>query len=866
MAAGSKTTTQPEPERLLTWSLHLLVLFGLALAQPLYDLLARYPQFFVARHSGLVELGLLTLALSLLFPALFLLPDAVLLRLYPRLLPWWRNSLILLLLCLIALPVLKRAGMESAAILLPTALFLSAAATYAYRRFPFIRLFVSLLIPSILIFPSIFLLGPGISTLVYTTQSSSESELQLSAPAQSDAPLVMVVFDELPLNSLLNREGEIDPLRFPNFAALARDSYWFPETQTISDSTMHAVPALVTGRHPERRRLPIATEHFPTLFNLLAGSHRMKVIESVTQLCPVEICDSVFATSALDRLESLASDLSIIYGHLILPGKWASKLPGVRQNWGNFADRGFPLKDRFQRASGDAVRTFELFLASLKREDSTSFYFLHTPLPHSPWIYLPSGKQHGSRKALRRLRSGSKWIEDESAVGVALQLHLLQVGFVDRLLGRLIKRLKEEDLYDRSLIVIVADHGISFIPGLHPRRLHLMNYRQILSVPLLIKAPGQDRGQRIDGRVETIDLLPTISDILKLEIPWPMNGSSLLSKSPPKRRKRRVFTGHKEYLFWEDPAETLSNTFLCRNGMNIPTDSESVTARLDFAQETSTEIRFIGWAVDEEDRRAADRILVFADHRLVSDQSVNVSRPDVARFYSDHRFIRSGFDFTLPRSTFEETSRVRLFALLKDQVAETKYPQDYPWSAASSEPTTEDLDWSPLTICADVGNRSSTFLIERRGLTAELIGEREQANRIIRRAATADPDGFLREGPFRELIGAEAENLKQIPASGIKIRIDQEDKLENVDPNGPFVPALLMGEVSGKSLSSEGRLILAVAVNGTIRAVNPTTRIKDAPTAFFSIVPEASFRAGSNQVELFVVRESPEGYLLEKTL
>ncbi len=148
-------------------------------------------------------------------------------------------------------------------------------------------------------------------------------------------------------------------------------------------------------------------------------------------------------------------------------------------------------------------------------------------------------------------------------------------------------------------------------------------------------------------------------------------------------------------------------------------------------------------------------------------------------------------------------------------------------------------------------------------MTAALLREREKAERIIRRAATADPDGFLREGPLRELIGAETKSLKQIPSSGIKIQIDQDDELEDVNPSGPFVPALLTGEVSGSG--SEKPLNLAVAVNGTICAVSPTVQIEDTPHAFFIIVPEESFRAGGKQVDLFVVHESPEGYLLEKT-
>ncbi len=864
MVSRGETRDRLEQERLFVWTVHLLVLFGLALAQPLYDLLARYPQFFVARHSGPVELVLLTLSVSVWLPLLFVLPDALLIRLCPRCLPWWRNLLLAGLLFFMASPVLKKLGTDSTAILLPAALLFGFGGTYAYRRFAFIRLFLSLLSPSILLFPAIFLFSAPISKLVLPHSNSAETTLGLSPPIKSDIPLVMVVFDEFPLDSLLDREGKIDPIRFPSFAALAANSYWFPEAQTISDSTMHAIPALLTGRYPTGTHLPIAADHSPTLFNLLGRSHRMKVIEPITQLCPGELCAPFYKPTVVDRLESLTSDLLIIYCHLVLPQQWTSKLPDIRQNWGNFAYRGFQLIKRFKRSSRDAVGTFDLFLASLKKENGPTLYFLHTPLPHFPWTYLPSGKLHSSKGAPMRLLSGKRWIDDESAVERALQLHLLQVGFVDRLLGRLVKRLKEEDLYDRSVVTIVADHGISFVPGLDKRALRPINYRQILSVPLLIKLPGQERGQRIEGRAETIDLVPTIADILKLQIPWPVDGSSLLSKSPPPPQKRRVFTGGREFSYWKDPAENLSATVLCRDGMALPINSESVTARLDFAQKIGPEVRFIGWAADERNPQAADRVLLFVDGKLVSDQPTGVPRPDVARFYSDQRFGPSGFDFTLALSELEEGSSVRAFALLGDQVSEARYPPDYAWSTSSANLQRVAFDSSAVAFCAEAAHGSSPFLIEEPGLTAQLMRRREEAGRIIGMAATADPDGFLREGRFRELIGVEVKNLKRAPASGIQVRIDQEAEFEDVNPEESFVPAFLTGKVSGRGSSK--RLNLAVAVNGIIRAVNPTTQIEDKPTAFFSIVPEESFRAGSNSVELFVVREAEEGYLLEKTL
>ena len=61
------------------------------------------------------------------------------------------------------------------------------------------------------------------------------------------APAVVVVFDELPLNSLLDRHGLVDPVRFPHFAALQRASTWFANESIVSEGTLHGVPSLRHG-------------------------------------------------------------------------------------------------------------------------------------------------------------------------------------------------------------------------------------------------------------------------------------------------------------------------------------------------------------------------------------------------------------------------------------------------------------------------------------------------------------------------------------------------------------------------------------------------------------------------------------------
>ena len=50
------------------------------------------------------------------------------------------------------------------------------------------------------------------------------------------------------------------------------------------------------------------------------------------------------------------------------------------------------------------------------------------------------------------------------------QRYLLQLGFVDRLLGRLVARLKSQGMYDDTLIVVTADHGFAWQVGVPTRR------------------------------------------------------------------------------------------------------------------------------------------------------------------------------------------------------------------------------------------------------------------------------------------------------------------------------------------------------------------------------------------------------------
>jgi hypothetical protein len=95
-------------------------------------------------------------------------------------------------------------------------------------------------------------------------------------------------------------------------------------------------------------------------------------------------------------------------------------------------------------------------------------------------------------------------------------------------LGRLISRLRATGLYDRAVLVVTADHGVSFRAGQKRRPLSSVNLQDIAYVPLFVKLPGQRRGRVAPQPARTIDIVPTLADAIGVPIPWNVDGRSLL--------------------------------------------------------------------------------------------------------------------------------------------------------------------------------------------------------------------------------------------------------------------------------------------------------------------------------------------------
>ena len=305
--------------------------------------------------------------------------------------------------------------------------------------------------------------------------------------------IVMVVFDELPLTSLMGPGDRIDASRYPAFAGLAGDATWYRGATSVHDSTALAVPAILDGRYPRAELRSDVYSHPVNLFTLLERRYEVHAFEEATGLCPTSLCEPT-------------------------PGTTASHL-----------SHGKPTR-------------FREFVHTLERRPRPALWFKHVLLPHVPWQFYPSGRRYreNAPEPIPGLNGplgfGAPWL-----VKVSYQRHLLQLGFADRLLGELLSRLRRLGLYEGALIVVVADHGIGFHVGMERRAVTPRNVQDLAPVPLLVKLPGQRRGAIDDRHVETVDVLPTILELTGMEAATPLDGRSLLGPLASQARRVTVF-------------------------------------------------------------------------------------------------------------------------------------------------------------------------------------------------------------------------------------------------------------------------------------------------------------------------------------
>ena len=362
------------------------------------------------------------------------------------------------------------------------------------------------------------------------------------------ASIVWIVLDEAPLFPLMGTDGTINADRFPGFAALGSQSTWYRNVVATSQKTTDAVPAMLEGRWPTGGQ-PILGDHPRNLFTALGGSMEMDVSEAVTAMCPDAVCvphgsssSPTDASPVTERVPfpSFLRDASVVVGHKLLPEGLRSRLPAIDEGWGEFGagaekdaetTTATPGSTEAPR-SGHAgrVQTLERLTDNAATSTSPTLHFAHVLLPHKPWTLAPDLRMSA------RPDNDPRPVTNLDRRRDAYQSHLRQYVAVDSVIGGLVRKLKASGRWDSTMIVVTADHGLTFVPGESYRDVVNVGNPQTLDdiyrVPLFVKYPGQSAGRIDDCPVSSVDILPTVLAAVGVETGWGFDGADLAASCP----------------------------------------------------------------------------------------------------------------------------------------------------------------------------------------------------------------------------------------------------------------------------------------------------------------------------------------------
>ncbi|MCA9034505.1 MAG: sulfatase-like hydrolase/transferase [Planctomycetaceae bacterium] len=429
---------------------------------------------------------------------------------------------------------------------------LAGAMTSVYQRRAAVRQFLEYSLLGVFLFPVNLFTNAGIQSVLWPPAPASTAR---ALSAQKPRPVILIVFDGFCGMSLLDREHNIDAVRFPGFASLAATSSWYRNATTVHYRTGSAVPAVLSGNVPYADGAPVEATWPNNLFRFIYDTDQfdMLVLEPVTRLCPKELLEHLEKRSTVVQTKLLLSTLSRVYLKTTFPDGTPGVDSPIPHTWFGIAEVTNPqYAAKAERGCiiypWDTYRPdqFDHFIRCLTPREKTLFAALHIVAPHDPWSLFPDGTRYLDNPGFNLFPQGAMgeigeiWSNDERDAMLGWQRYLMQLQWVDAQIARTIDQLKDSGLWEDCLLVVTADHGMSFVPGMNRREPSDETLADIMSVPLFVKLPGQSQGETSDANVETIDVLPTILDVLQLNIDVPFDGQSIAGEFQPRLRKTMI--------------------------------------------------------------------------------------------------------------------------------------------------------------------------------------------------------------------------------------------------------------------------------------------------------------------------------------
>jgi len=190
----------------------------------------------------------------------------------------------------------------------------------------------------------------------------------------------------------------------------------------------------------------------------------------------------------------------------------------------NDVDPDLPPNVKFLRNSDEITQQGIQFIS--EHRDESSVLWLHYYNPHSPYMFRSQNNRFGDRPIDRYDHN---------------------IAYEDKQIGRVLSWLREENLYEDTLIVFTSDHGEAF--GEHGWRFHGINmFEYLINVPLFMKIPGVKPYRSTQPTMLT-DILPTLLYYLNVRSTMLFNGLPVQDPPDPAARFRHIFSFCSPYTY-----------------------------------------------------------------------------------------------------------------------------------------------------------------------------------------------------------------------------------------------------------------------------------------------------------------------------
>jgi arylsulfatase A-like enzyme len=423
--------------------------------------------------------------------------------------------------------ILRAATLFTNPITLATAIFALTLATLAaafliFRAAPLRRLLDRRFIPLTAVSCTLLLFAWIAATLRLDAASPAIPAFPASAGATRPPNVLFIVFDTVRADHLslygYSRHNT------PHLEALAKESILYRNAVSAADMTLSSYGSLFTGLYPSwHGALPNPTDKINRLdpsFTTLAESLSARGYATLGVHANHGYLNRDFGMQQGFRYYDVAPSARPLGTHKVYWPRTAVR--SLFDLFTNTTELDRPTR-RADQITASALRV----LRSPSLRSTPFFLSLNYMDAHTPYA-VPA--------PYRDLFPGRDPRFHEDAGMTATRDHQLSqydaaIAYLDAQVPLLLDVLKQQGLYDNTLIIVTADHGEAF--GEHGDTGHPASvHQELVHVPLLIKYPrslSPAPGTQIDATASGVDLMPTILEVAGASLPPNLQGRSLLS-------------------------------------------------------------------------------------------------------------------------------------------------------------------------------------------------------------------------------------------------------------------------------------------------------------------------------------------------